>query len=117
MIKVYIASPYTIGDVAKNVHVSFEMANRLRMLKNVLPIAPLRAHFEHLLYPQEYETWMAEDYEYVMMADAVLRLSGESAGADREVAWAHAVNIPVFLCIGDLIHQMKLKVKPGKEVI
>lgn len=94
-LKVYIASPYTIGDVAQNVRKSFHAACSLRMF-GAMPIAPLRAHFEHLLYPQQYELWMQEDFEYVRMSQAVLRLAGISQGADREVTLAQEIGIPVF---------------------
>lgn len=103
MIKVYIASPYTHGDVAQNVKISFQVADQLRHLDNVMPIAPLRAHFEHLLYPQSYERWMAEDAQYVAWCDALIRLPGKSPGADREVEWAEELNKPVFHTWADLL--------------
>jgi hypothetical protein len=102
MIKVYIASPYTHGDVAQNVHNSFLVASQIRRIDGVMPIAPLRAHFEHLCYPQQYETWMAEDHEYIKISDALFRLPGHSSGASREVKWADELNIPIFHKWADL---------------
>ena len=92
---VYIASPYTIGDVAVNVHTSFQAAAYLRTL-GALPFAPLRSHFEHMAFPQHYEHWMLEDFEYIRMSHALWRLNGISPGADREVEFADSLNIPVF---------------------
>lgn len=43
-----------------------------------------------------YEDWMQVDLPWVEASDAVLRLPGESVGADREVAHARERGIPVF---------------------
>lgn len=40
--------------------------------------------------------WLDIDLEWVRVSDAVLRLPGESAGADTEVAEANRRGIPVF---------------------
>ena len=50
-IRVYIASPYTKGDMAINVRTSFEMASVIRNY-GMMPIAPLRSHFEHMMFPK-----------------------------------------------------------------
>ena len=46
-------------------------------------------------------TWMAVDLECVRRADVVLRLPGESAGADEEVALAHSLRIPVCYSVAE----------------
>jgi len=95
MIKVYIASPYTKGDVAVNVRTQLEMANKLMDL-GFAPFAPLYSHFQHMAFPRPYEDWIKIDLEWVKVCDCVLRLRGESAGADGEVKFAHDNKIPVF---------------------
>lgn len=95
MITVYIASPYTIGDVAVNVRNSFLAADRLAKL-GYLPFTPLYSHFWHFLSPHPYEFWMEMDKQWVLKCDCVLRLPGESKGADEEVALAINNLIPVF---------------------
>ncbi len=47
--------------------------------------------------------WLAADKEIVSRCDAVLRLPGESTGADIETAHADAMGIPVFHDIDELI--------------
>lgn len=42
------------------------------------------------------------DLEWMDHMDAVLRLPGESAGADMEVAHAKALGLPVFYSIDDI---------------
>ena len=76
MIAVYIASPYTKGDVAVNVRNSFIVADELVKL-GYAPFPPLFSHFWHFLSPKPYETWTTLDKEWVLRCDCVLRLEGE----------------------------------------
>ena len=87
MKKIYIASPYTIGDVAVNVRDQMETAVELINL-GFAPFWPLHSHFLHMHSPQPYETWIEQDKEWVLVCDAVLRLPGASKGADGEVELA-----------------------------
>ena len=101
--KVYIASPYTLGDVAVNVKVQMDMAHVL-MNEGFFPFVPLYSHFQHMVHPRPYQDWINIDLEWVKSCDAVLRLDGESKGADGEVNFAEALGIPVFYTIKDLKH-------------
>jgi hypothetical protein len=101
MITVYIASPYTLGDVAVNVRESLLMADKLVEL-GYAPYPPLYSHFWHFLSPKPYETWVELDNEWVLRCDVLLRLPGESSGADAEVALAKEHGIPVFNSIKEL---------------
>lgn len=95
MIRVYIASPYTIGDVAVNVRAQLDAAD-LVIEMGAAPLAPLMSHFQHMAHPRPYETWMALDVEWLPLCHAVWRLPGQSAGADREVVMAKERGLPVF---------------------
>lgn len=101
MVKVYIASPYSSGDQALNVKKSLDVADKL-IQEGFAPFAPLLSHFQHMIHPRSYEEWMKLDLEWVSTCDCVLRLHGESSGADREVQHAKLLNIPVFYNIKDL---------------
>lgn len=50
--------------------------------------------------------WLNVDLPWVAVSDAVLRLPGESTGADREVAFAESLGIPVYHSIRDLLDAM-----------
>jgi hypothetical protein len=102
MVVVYIASPYTIGDVALNVRRQLETADRLISL-GYCPVAPLLTHFQHLSFPRPYEDWMRIDLEMIRRCDVLLRLEGESPGADREVAHAISNGIPVVRSVDELV--------------
>jgi hypothetical protein len=104
--KVYIASPYSLGDVAINVRKSIDAFNELLEL-GFIPFAPLLTHFIHIIYPKDYDKWLAYDLEWLKSCDALLRLPGESKGADIETLFAKANNILVFYSIKDLIETIK----------
>lgn len=109
---VYIASPYTKGDVAINAHFQCKMFDRLLGDGKVLPVAPLWSHFQHVLFPRPYEDWIKYDQDMLHLYDCCLRLSAEidelgykqqeSSGADAEVEAFIRMKKPVFHSIEEL---------------
>lgn len=104
--RVYVAGPYTHGDVAINVRNAYEAASRLADL-GFAPFVPHATHFWHMLFPRPYEFWLELDNQFLPLCQAVLRLPGQSSGADKEVALAKTLNIPVFADIDDLAMHFK----------
>jgi len=102
MIKVYIASPYSIGDQVVNVRRQITTADELMDL-GFIPFVPLLSHFQHMIYPRPYEDWIKMDMTWVKTCDCLLRLSGESKGADIEVERAKECDRPVFYSIKELV--------------
>lgn len=94
--RVYIAGPYTRGDVAVNVRTAILAGQRV-LDAGHFPYIPHLTHFWHLLLPGSYERWIAMDLEWVRACHALVRLPGDSPGADGEVAHAQAHGIPVFM--------------------
>jgi len=70
------------------------------------PFVPHLYHFLHLMAPHDYEVWMAVGLAWLRTCDAVLRLPGESPGADREVEVARILEIPVFYSVEELVEGM-----------
>jgi hypothetical protein len=99
--RVYVAGPYTKGDVAQNVRNAFKAANELADL-GYAPFVPHSTHFWHMLFPRPYEFWLDLDNQFLPMCEAILRLPGESNGADLEVALGLSKDIPVFYGISEL---------------
>lgn len=93
--RIYIAGPYTKGDVAVNVRRAIEEADWLLSL-GCTPYLPHLTHFWHLICPRAYEDWMALDLEWLGVCHAIYRLSGESTGADSEVDSAGRMGMPVL---------------------
>jgi hypothetical protein len=105
-IQVYIASPYTTGDVMYNVRFQIDAYNELLKL-GFFPISPLHPHLQQIVHPLTYETWMQIDKTHVFKSDCLLRLGGKSDGADREVIWATEWKKPIFYSIEELIKYYK----------
>ena len=103
---VYIASPYSIGDKLTNVKKSLEIANIL-MDKWFIPYAPLLNHFQDEIFPRPEKEWLEFDLRWLHKCDALLRLPGESKGADEEVLIAKKIRIPVFYSIEELLKWSK----------
>lgn len=102
MIRVYVAGPYS-GDEEANVRRAIDAFAQLHAL-GFLPFAPHLYHAVGLVYPEiGYEAWMALCFAELERCDALLRLSGASKGADREVAHALLKGIPVFPHIEALV--------------
>lgn len=103
-IKVFISSPYTLGDVAVNVKTQLDTADEL-MNHGFIPFVPLYSHFQHMIHPRPYQDWLQLDLEWLSVCDCLLRLPGESSGADKEVKEANRLGIAVFHSINELIEQ------------
>lgn len=105
MKKIYIASPYTIGDVAINVKRQIDAASQLIDL-GFAPFWPLHSHFLHMAHPKPYEKWIAVDLQWILSCDALLRLEGESKGADLEVQFSKQNRMPVFYSLEELVNEL-----------
>ena len=102
MKRVYIAGPYTKGDVAVNVR-NAVLAGQKILEAGHSPYIPHLCHFWHFLIPGPWEQWIKHDEQWVGVCHAVLRLEGQSVGADGEVALAKSLGIPVFLDMSELL--------------
>ena len=100
-LKVFISSPYTVGDQSDNVRVQMDVFKKLYDA-GFMPFAPLLFHFQHIVHPMEYESWMEIDFAWLESCDFILRLPGESPGADREVKHAADNGIPIAYSIDEL---------------
>jgi len=100
--KVYIAGPYTKGDVAQNVARAIRAASHI-LEHGAIPYVPHLTHFWHLLQWHHWETWIEYDAEWLRVCDVFFRLEGESKGADCEEALARELKIPICLTWDDLM--------------
>ncbi len=93
--KVYVAGPYTKPDPCINTHNAIQAGEAL-WAAGLVPFVPHLTHFWHTMAPHPYQDWLEYDIEWLLMCDVVLRLPGESSGADVEVKIAQERGIPVF---------------------
>jgi hypothetical protein len=106
MKKVYIASSYSHGAPLTNVRRQIDTGEEL-INAGFYPYLPLLSHYQDIVYYHDYETWMRLTGAWLSVCNDILRLPGESKGADREVALARELGIPVFYSIGELVEGMR----------
>lgn len=99
--RIYIAGPYTKGDPIINTRKAIAVGSML-LKQGFTPFVPHLTMFWHFLDPQDYETWLTYDFEWVKACDGLLRLDGESSGADREVRLAVELKKPIFFSLDTL---------------
>lgn len=95
MTYVFVSGPYTAPDPVLNVRAAIHAA-ALLLDAGLIPYVPHTTHLWHLVDPRPYEDYLTMDLAWVRKCDAVLRLPGHSPGADREVALAEELGLPVF---------------------
>lgn len=98
---IFVASPYSIGNKSRNVGNSMIAGNEI-LKKGHTPFLPLLSHYWDCIYPKPESVWYAIDRVTLSRCDAVLRLPGESKGADSEVELALMLEIPVYFDIDEI---------------
>lgn len=100
-VHVFVSGPYTLGDVAANVSRAIDVATELLDL-GFAPYLPHLSHFWHLQHQRPYETWMELDAAWLRQCHCMLRIPGESSGADAEEEEAGLLGIPVYYGVHEL---------------
>jgi len=99
---VYIAGPITKGSPFENVKRAILEGDSL-VEHGFFPFVPhLTALWAMVAGDKTFEKWLVYDEAWLLKCDCVLRLEGESLGADREVEFAKKHGIPVFYSTSDL---------------
>lgn len=92
---VYIAGPLTKPDPIRTSR--HAIAVHLELLELKIPsICPHLSTFAHFHTPKDYEQWLWLDFEHIKRCDLLLRLIGDSPGADREVVFARELGLPII---------------------
>lgn len=99
---VFVAGPYTNGDVVENVRCAIEVGEDIERFGYDVFIPHLTMLW-HLVSPAPIERWYERDRTMVPRCDALYRIDGESTGADAEVAAARELGVPVFDHYADLL--------------
>lgn len=93
--RIYVAGPYSKGDVAQNVATVLRVAEHV-WLRGDVPFVPHLTHFWHFAHPHPYQAWLELDTEWLKQCEGFLRVPGESAGADREEAIAKKLGLRIW---------------------
>lgn len=99
---VFLSGPYTKPNPNHNVRNTLVFADKL-VAYGFVPFVPHLSHLWDTVLPHPYEHWMSLCLSWVERCDALLRLSGDSSGADREVMHAKEHGIPVFFNLEQLL--------------
>jgi hypothetical protein len=108
--RVFVAGPLSKGDMMANVRAALLAANRL-WAAGFAPYVPHLTFFWEIVFPHPYEDWIAYGLEMLSCCDYLVRLPGESAGADREESFARGHGIPVWYGVESFLAAMK---EPGR---
>jgi hypothetical protein len=115
--KIYISSPYLGIDVEASLERQIATA-ALLIDAGCNPYAPILNHLIQMKWKKAEEVLYKLDFEWLKECDAVYRLQGNSARADKEVSFAQAKHIPVLYSmmeVLDFIWLHKQKQKNRKE--
>jgi len=101
---VYVAGPMTRPDFISTTRTACELHLRLLEDRVVIPFLPHLSVLQALVTPTpstDLDFWLRHDFDVIDNADAVLRMPGESTGADRETTYCETGRsglgeIPVF---------------------
>lgn len=110
-LRIYIAGPFTGDGSDEDKMVNREKAHQMQRALTEM------GHFPHCPHTHTYEldgifdNSPIDEYAYFMdldlryieqMMDALIRLPGDSPGADKEVKLAKALGLPVYTCLEDV---------------
>lgn len=94
-IRVYLAGPITLGDRTENFR-NFCRWQKWLMEQGFAVLNPGLSMLHPDAWNIPHESWMVSCLPWLEWAECVIRLPGESRGADAEVARAESLEIPVF---------------------
>lgn len=113
--RVYISGPLTTsGNPMENIDRAMVAARELI----AAGYAPLVPHLNYMMDLGEEiprEIWLEVELPWVRAADAMIRLPGESIGADLEVERAELLGIPVFGSVAALVASCPAARPPAAE--
>ena len=92
---IYVAGPYSKGDVALNVRKAMEVGMRFNDAGHYAVI-PHFTHFLHMTFPRPYEYWLDLDNRIIPSCTAMHRIEGESSGADKEINFAKKLGLKIL---------------------
>jgi hypothetical protein len=105
---IFLSCPISNGDMAtdteieKNVAVAIAYETVLRDLEFAV-VNPALSWFSHKFRPWSHDRWMEQAIDTMLRCDAVLRVPGDSVGADREQAFAETHDLPYFESVACLL--------------
>jgi len=95
------------GNPYINIHNGLQ-TSAILLDRGFAPYTPhLSAFQEAAIGGRPVDVWLGLDHAFLITCDALLRLPGESKGADQEIVWAVENGIPVYLSLDTLCAEQK----------
>ncbi len=99
---IYVAGPMSRGDLVQHIRGAVFVADQIYAAGGQAFLPQLSVLYQ-LVSPRSYEEWMTTDFRWIDRCDAVLRLEGESLGADREMKYAKQIGRRIFNNVEDCV--------------
>jgi len=112
-LRVYIAGPYSKGDVAQNVAIVLRVAEHV-WLHGDVPFVPHLTHFWHFLHPHPWLSWLLLDFEWLHQCQGLLRIPGESTGADKEENLARELGLRIWHGLTEYLEERRFRDDPTR---
>lgn len=100
---IFVSAPFTIGDTSQNIRRACFAGDEI-LRKGHIPFIPHLFHFWDLISPKSWEKWMEIDLAILERCDALLRLYGQSEGADIEITRAKELGLTIYYYWGEIPH-------------
>lgn len=104
---VYIAGPYANPDPVLNTRRAFEAGLAIYEVSGCPVIVPHLTLLGHAMFPRDVEFWYEFDLAQLAKCDLMLRLPGDSTGADREEQCALELGMPIWYSLEDMIEALE----------
>lgn len=92
---IYLSGPITIPDPCANTHFAVKIADAL-VSAGFTPFVPHLSTLWQHIQPHSHDWWIDYDLRIIDNCELVVRIPGESKGADIECAYAARNGIPVL---------------------
>ena len=109
---IYLAGPIS-SDPLRHTHQAIKLAAELAKMGWLIHV-PHVSVLAEMVAPLPYESWMQLDFAVIRRCDALIRLPGESPGADRELELARELGLPVVRTVpyGWAVHRDEIAEAP-----
>lgn len=92
---IYLSGPITKPNPMHNTNTAVRIASVL-LRNGYTPFVPHLCVLWDTIIPEEYTEWIRYDLRVLESCNVLVRIPGESVGADIEVAHAHLKKMPVI---------------------
>lgn len=101
--RIYVAGPIRVGNRTENIIRAIRLGDELLNLGHTPYVPHAVCALWQTVAPRSEEDWIRFDLAWLRQCDAVIRIEGESAGADQEVTEACRLGIPVYYSVAELL--------------